>query len=317
MEETLCEKEFVRVGLSFWTGHPADIFDLAPFDCHTAASVGDLEYLSSLPVEQLDSSNKGGWTPLMYAAYHGHLQLTSHLLSRNCKTTVTNTLGRSPLMLASMCGNVDVASLLLSNADAQQLLLMADKRNMTALSHAVHWGHLQAARNLLQAGSSADVTEHTKGCSLLMLAASEGNAPMVELLLRAGANPKYQTMLGDTAVSVAQDKGHDKVAMLIARFGMAKNTYPSSLDGPAKAELLLQQQRLAESQNLSLTQLLKQIGLEKYDDVFKENEIDLPLFLTLTDSELKEIGITLLGPRRKMTAAISRLKNQKKKKLLE
>ena len=105
MEETLCEKEFVRVGLSFWTGHPADIFDLAPFDCHTAASVGDLEYLSSLPVEQLDSSNKGGWTPLMYATYHGHLQLTSHLLSRNCKTTATNTLGRSPLMLASMCGN--------------------------------------------------------------------------------------------------------------------------------------------------------------------------------------------------------------------
>ena len=50
-EETFCEKEFVRVGLSFWTGHPADIFDLAPFDCHTAASVGDLEYMASLPVE--------------------------------------------------------------------------------------------------------------------------------------------------------------------------------------------------------------------------------------------------------------------------
>ena len=84
MEETLCEKEFVRVGLSFWTGHPADIFDLAPFDCHTAASVGDLEYLSSLPVEQLDSSNKGGWTPLMYAEFN--LMFRWHRNGMHCFT---------------------------------------------------------------------------------------------------------------------------------------------------------------------------------------------------------------------------------------
>ena len=82
-----------------------------------------------------------------------------------------------------LCGNIDVALLLLSNEDAQQLLLMADKRNITALSHAVHWGHLQVTRNLIQAGSSADVTEHINGYSLLLLAASEANAPMVELLL--------------------------------------------------------------------------------------------------------------------------------------
>ena len=312
-EEAFCETEFVRVGLSFWTGHSADIFDdLAPFDCHTAASVGDLEYVASLPGGDLDTPNSKGWTPMMYAAYHGHAQLVTHFLSRNCRTRVCNKVGRSPLMLASMCGNIDVVHLLLSRKEVEELVVMVDRRNMTALSHAVHWGHLQAAENLLKAGSSPDTTEHSRGYSLLMLAASEGNAPMVEILLRAGALPQYQTVLGDTAVTVAQAKGHDSIAKFIAKFGQSRASYPSSLDGPARAELLMKQQRLGESQTQSLTQLLRQLGLEKYDQVFKDNEIDLPLFTTLTDEELKEVGITLLGPRRKLTAAISRINSQKK-----
>ncbi|ETE61343.1 Ankyrin repeat and SAM domain-containing protein 3, partial [Ophiophagus hannah] len=36
------------------------------------------------------------------------------------------------------------------------------------------------------------------------------------------------------------------------------------------------------------------------------NNIDLRIFLTLTESDLKEIGITLFGPKRKMTSAIAR-----------
>ena len=34
----------------------------------------------------------------------------------------------------------------------------------------------------------------------------------------------------------------------------------------------------------------------------------MELFLTMTDSELKGIGIELLGPRRKLTSAIARIK---------
>lgn len=34
--------------------------------------------------------------------------------------------------------------------------------------------------------------------------------------------------------------------------------------------------------------------------------MDLRIFLTLTESDLKEIGITLFGPKRKMTSAIAR-----------
>ncbi|XP_014444672.1 ankyrin repeat and SAM domain-containing protein 3 isoform X2 [Tupaia chinensis] len=55
-----------------------------------------------------------------------------------------------------------------------------------------------------------------------------------------------------------------------------------------------------------LATLLEQIGCLKYLRVFEEQDVDLRIFLTLTESDLKEIGITLFGPKRKMTSAIAR-----------
>lgn len=41
-----------------------------------------------------------------------------------------------------------------------------------------------------------------------------------------------------------------------------------------------------------LAALLEQIGCLKYLQVFEEQDVDLRIFLTLTESDLKEIGIT-------------------------
>ena len=95
MEDSLCEKEFLRIGLSFWTGQNRSVDFLATFDSHTAASVGDLQFIEDLPQSQLDRSNWSGWTPLMYASYQGHLGLVSSLLARGCALSKTNNKGRS------------------------------------------------------------------------------------------------------------------------------------------------------------------------------------------------------------------------------
>ncbi|XP_077173097.1 ankyrin repeat and SAM domain-containing protein 3 isoform X2 [Paroedura picta] len=55
-----------------------------------------------------------------------------------------------------------------------------------------------------------------------------------------------------------------------------------------------------------LATFLEQIGCLKYLPVFEEQDVDLRIFLTLTESDLKEIGVTLFGPKRKMTSAIAR-----------
>uniref|UniRef100_A0A1A8GYT1 Ankyrin repeat and sterile alpha motif domain containing 3 n=1 Tax=Nothobranchius korthausae TaxID=1143690 RepID=A0A1A8GYT1_9TELE len=55
-----------------------------------------------------------------------------------------------------------------------------------------------------------------------------------------------------------------------------------------------------------LSEFLEQIGFSKYLPLLEEQDIDLRIFLTLTENDLKEIGITLVGPKRKMTSAIAR-----------
>jgi len=57
--------------------------------------------------------------------------------------------------------------------------------------------------------------------------------------------------------------------------------------------------------------LLANQGLSKYADIFVRHEIDLPTFATLTDEELKEIGIPTFGARKKLLL----LARETKKKL--
>ncbi|XP_075035504.1 ankyrin repeat and SAM domain-containing protein 3 [Mixophyes fleayi] len=55
-----------------------------------------------------------------------------------------------------------------------------------------------------------------------------------------------------------------------------------------------------------LAELLEQIGCTKYLPIFQEQDVNLQIFLTLTETDLREVGITLFGPKRKMTSAIAR-----------
>uniref|UniRef100_A0A8C1GY07 BicC family RNA binding protein 1a n=1 Tax=Cyprinus carpio TaxID=7962 RepID=A0A8C1GY07_CYPCA len=65
-----------------------------------------------------------------------------------------------------------------------------------------------------------------------------------------------------------------------------------------------------------LPELFSKLGLGKYTDIFQQQEIDLQTFVTLTDPDLKELGITTFGARRKMLLAISEL-NKSRRKLFE
>ncbi|XP_041937801.1 ankyrin repeat and SAM domain-containing protein 3 [Alosa sapidissima] len=71
--------------------------------------------------------------------------------------------------------------------------------------------------------------------------------------------------------------------------GSRPQAYPPSYTGPK-----------------DLGEFLEQIGFSKYLALLEEQDIDLRIFLTLTENDLKEVGITLFGPKRKMTSAIAR-----------
>uniref|UniRef100_H3D9M8 Bicaudal C homolog 2 n=1 Tax=Tetraodon nigroviridis TaxID=99883 RepID=H3D9M8_TETNG len=62
-----------------------------------------------------------------------------------------------------------------------------------------------------------------------------------------------------------------------------------------------------------LPELLSQLGLMKYIDIFEQQEIDYQTFLTLSDEDLKEVGVFTFGARRKMLLAIAELNKSKRR----
>ncbi len=54
---------------------------------------------------------------------------------------------------------------------------------------------------------------------------------------------------------------------------------------------------------------LRSLGLGKYEALFHENDIDDTVLLTLAAEDLKELGVTSFGHRRKLLDAIAALRN--------
>ena len=52
---------------------------------------------------------------------------------------------------------------------------------------------------------------------------------------------------------------------------------------------------------------LRNLGLERYEGAFRENDIDETVLTNLTAEDLKELGVTAIGHRRKLLDAIAAL----------
>lgn len=64
-----------------------------------------------LELDEVSTSNEAGWTPLMYAAYLGHIESVKRLLDLNVNVEQRNSSGQTALMLAASCGNDQMVSL--------------------------------------------------------------------------------------------------------------------------------------------------------------------------------------------------------------
>ena len=57
----------------------------------------------------------------------------------------------------------------------------------------------------------------------------------------------------------------------------------------------------------TLAELFEKLGLAQYIGRFADQEVDLPIFLTLSQTDLAELGVATLGAMRRMLAAIKSL----------
>nr|XP_045609892.1 ankyrin repeat and SAM domain-containing protein 3-like [Procambarus clarkii] len=322
LEETWTEKSFYDKPLTIWLGEErCDEKDSLLLDIFTAASIGCCQRVKDILKEDKNASslkNHGGWTGLMYAAYYAHSDVINVLLEANASVHLRNGNGCNALMMAVMCGNDYGVEILIK---AGSILETRDNRDWTALFHAVNSGHHTVIETLLKHRANLNSCERTRGMTPLMYAAQLGDATIVSLLLRGGAVVSLTNHQGHTAGRIAQDAGFPDIAANIAQWDLPGLSGPSILDGPAAVEVRRTHQQPqtprgrgsvvpcvdnASIQPTDLETLLDQIGLSSYMSIFREQDVDLQIFLTLTDQDLKECGIQKLGPRRKMTSAIAR-----------
>ncbi|XP_023265917.1 histone-lysine N-methyltransferase EHMT2-like [Seriola lalandi dorsalis] len=124
---------------------------------HHAAKLGSLEIVSMLlETGQVDvnAQDSGGWTPIIWAAEHKHVDVIRALLNRGADVTINDKELNVCLHWAAYAGNVDIAELVL-NAGCS--LASVNMHGDTPLHIAAREGYLECVTLFLSRGADIDI----------------------------------------------------------------------------------------------------------------------------------------------------------------
>uniref|UniRef100_A0A8C5GSM8 Euchromatic histone-lysine N-methyltransferase 2 n=1 Tax=Gouania willdenowi TaxID=441366 RepID=A0A8C5GSM8_GOUWI len=124
---------------------------------HHAAKMGNLEIVNMLlETGQVDvnAQDSGGWTPIIWAAEHKHVQVIKSLLNRGADVSISDKELNVCLHWAAYAGNVDIAELVL-NAGCS--LASANLHGDTPLHIAAREGYLECVTLFLSRGADIDI----------------------------------------------------------------------------------------------------------------------------------------------------------------
>eukprot|EP00035_Acanthoeca_spectabilis_P036109 m.37801 g.37801 ORF g.37801 m.37801 type:complete len:349 (-) comp7739_c0_seq2:1713-2759(-) len=323
-----------------------------PMDLHTACGCGDYEHTKKLLADGVDPDrpNRGGWTPLCYAAFFGFADIAELLLDHG----KANVDGRSlnsvtPLMWASACSNNEsiVQSMLRHGAD----LNAVDDAGRCPLTWAIITEQKAAARILLEAGADTEARRGNKGRTALLLAVAERSEAMVDLLLAYNAKPDAVDENGLNAFALAQEPPYSSAIVNLLKRGKVDPRRVSSkedLRSPAnvggglgvgdrsdcprpspepRKDILPTTTKdtstspsrrrasgtieLATSDVSTVEEFLSRLKLTKYLPLFEG--IDFKTLVAMDEAKLKSLGLTLFGPRRKVFFATQQWKESNAK----
>ncbi|XP_066238817.1 ankyrin repeat and SAM domain-containing protein 3 isoform X3 [Saccopteryx leptura] len=260
-----------------------------------------------------------GFTPLMEAAAAGHEIIVQYFLNHGVKVDMRDHSGATARMLAKQYGHMKIVELI----DAHSLSLPKSLYRSP-----------EKYEDLSSSDESCPVPQRQRPCRKKGLSIHEGPRALARITaigLGSKTQPScyeqvpprgYVTFnssdenplgggglcyrdvtspINDRDVESSSSSSREEQA-LCAHRGAVQSS--SSNEGLARAPGVSSEASVESNEDLAT--LLEQIGCLKYLQLFEEQDVDLRIFLTLTESDLKEIGITLFGPKRKMTSAIAR-----------
>lgn len=246
-----------------------DDLDYAEMDFWSATSLNSENIHDYNFEEEVNKKNSSEWTPLMYAAYLGHRELCQLLILKGAKVEECNERNQTALMLAASCGAVDVVRILL---DFSAELNRRDQYGRSSLHYAVKYYHAVVVQLLLERGADPNLSDNNESTPLLA-ACENGDEKILSYLLDYKGNPNRRNKQGLDAYNLASD---EKLLALLRRY---------------KQEM-----------EPALREALFQLDLQKYVKNLTEHGIKtLESLLQLTEKDLDDMGIGLLGPKRKLT----------------
>ena len=149
---------------------------------------------------------------LRHAAVLGDVEALYVLLAKNADADDADQDGRTPLIEAAWRGHMGIVSALVG---AGARIDSRDKTGKTSVAWAAINGHADVVAELLKAGSSADISDD-EGFTPLMRAAWNGHVDVVRALIRAGADSQRRNQAGRTATDYARDLGLRPVLQALA-----------------------------------------------------------------------------------------------------
>ncbi|XP_075224290.1 B-cell lymphoma 3 protein homolog isoform X2 [Lycorma delicatula] len=231
-----------------------------------------------IKMKYINKKNEAGWTALMYACFHSHENIVHYLIQNSASIKILNKKKQSALMIASHKNNINI----LQQLYVEEFINSTDEEGFSPLYYAVVYGCKDSVKWLLEHNANPNHVETETGNSLLMIAVMTHQVNIVQLLLKYKANLDVINKNNETATKLAMKLGHYKIAMLME----------------------------AHRGENSLQKILENLSLEKYWPLMEENNIDLSKFLSMNEDDIKEIGIKLLGPRKKMGIVIAEMNAQ-------
>ncbi|HTG00440.1 MAG TPA: ankyrin repeat domain-containing protein [Nitrospirota bacterium] len=194
-------------------------------------------------------------TPLnLLAGYCNNSDSVKALLSKGANPKLGNRCGDTPLITAAGNGYSEIVSILL---DTNVNIDETGCRMQTALFRAAREGQVKTLELLIRRGADINHEAESQWCSgpvclepqrnwtPLMIAAANGRADAVDLLLSKGVDPNATNSYSQTAIILAAQEGHARIVESLLKKGANPNIIPSDKNGhPALVSAVIRNYRL-------------------------------------------------------------------------